>query len=264
MSITNNKTPLTPIRLTQSPIADTNTVQNFNKAFTPLISNSFNRNKPSNFLGDNKFSSSKNSFHPIEFYALGKIPSGTVYPMFQWNKGIKSTSNNIIERNVLSINTAKFNRLYNYKHLSSLSQQNVTENNYMKPIKLYKTSEKYNLPQNTTNFETYKIMKEKLFSKDIQSTIAKGKYLNKSDFIKEKENTIKNKNEPKIQKIEEMKTCIGKNDIKNDRKNKTSTGFFFKDPNDYSKKLLMNNTYGFEQNNIQMIKPKKWKFGEKV
>jgi hypothetical protein len=184
--------------------------------------------------------------------------------MFQWNKGIKSTSNNIIERNVLSINTAKFNRLYNYKHLSSLSQQNVTENNYMKPIKLYKTSEKYNLPQNTTNFETYKIMKEKLFSKDIQSTIAKGKYLNKSDFIKEKENTIKNKNEPKIQKIEEMKTCIGKNDIKNDRKNKTSTGFFFKDPNDYSKKLLMNNTYGFEQNNIQMIKPKKWKFGEKV
>ena len=267
MSINNNKTPLTPIRLMQSPIADTNTVQNFNKTFTPLISNSFSHNKSSNFMGDNTFAlNKKNTFHPIEFYALGKIPSGTVYPTFQWNKGIKSTSNNIIERNVLSINTAKFNRLYNYKNLASLSQQNVTENNYMKPIKLYKTTEKYNLPQNTTNFETYKIMKEKLFSKDIQSTIAKGKYLNKSDFIKEKENTIKSKNEPKLQ-IEEQKTFTGKdnkNEIKNERKNKTGTGFFFKDPNDYSKKLLMNNTYGFEQNNIQMIKPKKWKFGEKV
>ena len=268
MSKNNNKTPQTPIRLMQSPIIDTNTVQNFNKTFTPLISNSFNRNKSSNIIGDNTFSlNKKNSFHPIEFYALGKIPSGTVYPTFQWNKGIKSTSNNIIERNVLSINTAKFNRLYNYKNLANLSQQNVTENDYMKPIKLYKTSEKYNLPKNTTNFETYKIMKEKLFSKDIQSTITKGKYLNKSDFIKEKENTIKSKNEPKFQKIEEQKTYFGKenkNDIINDRKNKTSTGFFFKDPNDYSKKLLMSNTYGFEQNNIQMIKPKKWKFGEKV
>ena len=269
MSINNNnKTPLTPIRLIQSPITDTNSVHNFNKTFTPLISNSFNRNKASNFMGDNTFSmNKKNSFHPIEFYALGKIPSNTVYPTFQWNKGIKSTSNNIIERNVLSINTAKFNQLYNYKNLSSLSQQNVTENNYMKPIKLYKTSEKYNLPKNTTNFETYKIMKEKLFSKDIQSRIAKGKYLNKSDFIKEKENTIKNKNEPKLKKMEEMKTFDGKEDkniIQNGRKNKTCTGFFFKDPNDYSKKLLRNNTYGFEQNNIQMIKPKKYKFDEKV
>ena len=268
MSINKSKTPFAPIRLMQNPIADINSPHNFNKTFTPLISNSFNRNNSSNFKANNTFSlNQNNSFHPIEFYALGKLPNGTVYPTFQWNKGIKSTSNNIIERNVLSINTKKFNQIYSYKNLASLSQQNVTENNYMKPIKLYKTTEKYNLPKNTTNFETYKIMKEKYFSKDIQSTIAKGKKLNKSEFIKEKENTIQNKEDYKFKKIEEMKGSIekeNKDEVLNDKKSKTSSGFFYKDPNDYSKKLLINNTYGFEQNNIQMIKPKKWRFEGKV
>ena len=264
MSINNNKTPLIPIRLVQTPITDINSAQNFNKTFTPMISNSFKRNKTSNFIGDNTFPlNKKSSFHPIEFYALGKIPNETAYPTFQWNRGIKSTSNNILERNALSINTKKYNGLYIYKNLSSLSQQNVTENNYMKPIKLYKTSEKYSIPKNATNFEIYNIMKEKLFSKDIQSTIAKGKNLNKSDFMKEKENINKKNNEAKFKKIEEKKTFVNKENkdgILTDRKSKTSSKFFFKDPNDYSKKLLMNNTYGFEQNNIQMIKPKKYKF----
>jgi hypothetical protein len=268
MSTNKSKTPFAPIRLMQSPVDDINSPHNFNKTFTPLISNSLNHNKSSNFNANSTFSlHNKNSFHPIEFYALGKIPNGTVYPTFQWNKGIKSTSNNIIERNVLSINTKKFNQIYSYKNLSNLSQQNVTENNYMKPIKLYKTTEKYNLPKNTTNFETYKIMKEKYFSKDIQSTIAKGKKINKSEFITEKENTMKNKDENKNIKMEEVKGSIekeNKNELLQDKKSKTSCGFFYKDPNDYSKKLLMNNIYGFEQNNIQMIKPKKYKFEGKV
>ena len=97
--------------------------------------------------------------------------------------------------------------------------------------------------------------------------IEKGKKLNKSEFIKEKENTIQNKEDYKFKKIEEMKGSIekeNKDEVLNDKKSKTSSGFFYKDPNDYSKKLLMNNTYGFEQNNIQMIKPKKWRFEGKV
>jgi hypothetical protein len=203
----------------------------------------------------------------MEFYALGKIPSGTVYPTLQWNKGIKSTSNNIIERNVLSINTKKFNQMYVYKNLASLYQQNVTENNYLKPVKMYKTSEKYNLPKNTTNFEIYKIMKEKYFSQDIQSSIAKGKFLNKTEFIKEKENLGK-KSENKVNKVDEIKTYRNlentNNDIKKNFKRKTSPDFCFKDPKDYSKKILKNNTYYFEQNNIQMMKPKKYKFEVKT
>ena len=262
----NNRESLTPIRLFRIPDSENKNIQDFNKTFTPLIANSFNHNKISDVSPNTKNvipPKNKTPFHPIEFYALGKLPNGISYPKFTWNKGIKSTSNNIIERNVLSINTKKFNQLYVYKNLSDLSQQNVTENNYMKPVKLYKTTEKYSLPKNTTNFEIYKIMKEKIFSKDILSSISKGKLLNKTDYIKEKELAMNKKEEVQFKKIEEMKNSKPQDNndsISYDKKSKTSTGFFFKDPNDYSKKHLMNNTFYFEQNNNQMMKQKKYKF----
>lgn len=263
-----NRETSTPLQPLGRPLIENHSVQNFNKTFTPLISNSFSHNKSSNFspnLTQTAINVKKNTpFHPLQFYALGKIPTDKEYPTLQWNKGIKSTSNNIIERNVLSINTKKFNQIYQYKNLASLYQQNVTENNYMKPLKLYRTSEKYNLPTNTTNFETYKIMKEKYFSKDIQSTIAKGKKLNKTDFIKEKENIMKNKDNTKFKKIEEIKVEQNQEGNNKERKSKTCSEFFFKDPNDYTKELMKNNIYNFEQNNIQMIKPKKYKFEGKL
>ena len=256
------RTPLTPIRLCRNPKSDNNNIEKFNKIFTPQNSfncnkdNSFSQNLSSTFNPDNK-----SVFHPIEFYALGKIPTGTVYPSFQWNKGIKSTSSNIIDRNILSINTKNFNQMYPYKKLSDLSQQNVTENNYMKPVKLYKTREKYNLPNNSSNFEIYKIMKEKYFSQDIQSPIAKGKLLNKTDYLKQKENSTKKIEFKKIEEIKDYNQGNDKSEIKNDKKSRTTSEFFFKDPNDYSKMLMKNNTFYFAQNNTQMIQPKKWKFG---
>ena len=231
-----NRETSTPLQPLGRPLIENNSVQNFNKTFTPLISNSFSHNKSSNFspnLTQTAINVKKNTpFHPLQFYALGKIPTDKEYPTLQWNKGIKSTSNNIIERNVLSINT--------------------------------RTSEKYNLPTNTTNFETYKIMKEKYFSKDIQSTIAKGKKLNKTDFIKEKENIMKNKDNTKFKKIEEIKVEQNQEGNNKERKSKTCSEFFFKDPNDYTKELMKNNIYNFEQNNIQMIKPKIYKFEGKL
>ena len=73
---------------------------------------------------------------------------------------------------------------------------------------------------------------------------------------------MKKNDDVQFKKIEEIKANKAEenNLLSYDRKNKTSTGFFFKDPNDYTKKLLMNNTFYFEQNNNQMIKPKKYKF----
>ena len=109
-------------------------------------------------------------------------------------------------------------------------------------------------------------MKEKYFTQDIQSSIAKGNLLNKTDFLKEKENLMKKKGN-KTNKTEEIKTYRNQNsankEINKNEKNKTTQGFFFKDPNDYTKKLLKGNTFFFEQNNTQMIKPKQWKFGVK-
>ncbi len=79
---------------------------------------------------------------------------------------------------------------------------------------------------------------------------------------------MEKKSENKINKVDEIKTYrnLGNsyNDIKKNVKRKTSPDFFFKDPNDYTKKLLENNTYLFEQNNIQMMKPKKYKFEVKT
>ena len=227
------KSSPTPIRLSIQSSLDDNDNHLFNKTFTPLIPNNLKEKNKYGFFQNKTFVPEKKSqFHPIEFYALGKIPSGTVYPSLQWNKGIKSTSNNIIERNALSINTKKFNQINVYKNLTSIYEQNVTENNYMHPVKMFRTYEKYKIPNNTTNFEVYKIMKEKFFSKDTE--------------------TDNNKTEKK----EEKK--IAKKSIE-DMKQHSNSGFIYKDPNDYTKKLLKNNTYYFDKNNTQMIKPKKWK-----
>ena len=85
----------------------------------------------------------KSDIHPLDFYTLGKIPPNTVYPNLEWNKGIKSTSNDIIYRNALSINTKKYNKIDLHKRITNLYEQNITENNYLEPIKIYKTYEKY-------------------------------------------------------------------------------------------------------------------------
>jgi hypothetical protein len=75
---------------------------------------------------------------------------------------------------------------------------------------------------------------------------------------------MKNKDNTKFKKIEEIKAEQNQEGNKKERKSKTCSEFFFKDPNDYTKELMKNNTYYFEQNNIQMIKPKKYKFEGKL
>ena len=44
-----NKTTLTPIRLFRRPTCENNNIEQFNKTFTPLISNSFSHNKNADF-----------------------------------------------------------------------------------------------------------------------------------------------------------------------------------------------------------------------
>ena len=85
--------------------------------------------------------------------------------------------------------------------------------------------------------------------------------LNKTDYLKQKENSTKKIEFKKIEEIKDYNQGNGKSEIKNDKKSRTTSEFFFKDPNDYSKMLMKNNTFYFAQNNTQMIQPKKWKFG---
>ena len=105
-SLFEGKPPLTPVPLTQRPYSVNNNNQNNNKVFQPLESNSFKINKNRDFFTPSDIQNKtfyngrkKSDIHPLDFYTLGKIPPNTVYPNLEWNKGIKSTSNDIIYRN---------------------------------------------------------------------------------------------------------------------------------------------------------------------
>ena len=260
-----------PITLNKRPFSVSNTNQNNNQVFQPLEPNSFKMTKKRDFypttnIQNKTFYSLRkpSETHKLEFYALGKVSPKTKYSNLEWNKGIKSTSNDIMQRNALSINTRKFNGMNIHKNLSNLNEQNISQNNYLDPVKIYKTYEKCNLPKYATNVETYKIMKEKYFAKDIHSQIAQGRPLSRKEFIKQKENLLKNN------KLNMTNRTFRKNivDHKEEKKgiNKScseSAGLEFKDPNDYSKQLLKNNYLYFDKNNNQMIRQKKYKFNGK-
>ena len=271
-SLFNGNPPITPITLNQRPYSVSNFSRN-NRILQPLESNNYKMEKKNEFFPPNKtqdktfYRQNKNSeIHPLEFYTLGKINSNIAYPTQELNKAIRSTSNDIITRNSLSINSSKFNNMNLYKNLSNLNEQNITENNYMNPIKIYQTCEKYNLPKYATNIEMYRLMKEKYFARDIHSAISQGKCLTKNEFIKQKERILKKDNLSKDNISQNISGNIKGTNIKNEvtkginRSNSTNSGLIFKDPNDYSKQLLKDNYLYFDKNNNQMIKQRKWAF----
>jgi hypothetical protein len=135
-------------------------------------------------------------YHPLDFYTLGKIKQPPQYTtFFEPNKGFKSTSNDLLMRNIFSINNHTFDKYReNYKKPATINSQNVAENNYMKPIDNFKTYQKFNLPTHLTNKETYNIHKEKLFATDKISTITPGENLTKKNFIESKQKLISDPN----------------------------------------------------------------------
>lgn len=292
-SLFEGKQPLTPVSLGQRPFSVKNNNSYNNNVFQPLEPNSYKINKKIDFFSQtnnikNKTfynNNKKSDIHPLDFYTLGKIPLNTMYSNLKWNKGIKSTSNNIIERNALSINTKYFNGINIHKRISNINEQNITENNYMDPLKIYKTYEKYKIPKYATNFEIYKLMKEKYFSNDINSPIKQGKCLSQKEFVNEKEKLMKKEkiNSDNIPFNKDSKAKdIKKEEIKNKSNNyirnikqeeskekeiskslSQNSGLIYKDPNDYTKQILKNNNFYFDKNNNQMLKQKKWKFENK-
>ena len=279
--------------LTHRPFSVSNNHKNSNQVHQRLESNSYRLNKKKEFFSPGKpenktfYKDKKNSdSHPLDFYALGKASQKAVCPNLKWNNAIKSTSNDIIYRNALSINTKKYNEMDINKKLAIINEQNITKNNYMEPIKQYKTYQKSNLQKYVTNMAMYKLIREKYFSKDIHSNITRGKCLSRDEFLKQKImnkkkdsfnlNNISSNHEIKC----EEKKCSDKyidykdKDKDKDRdkfdKNKAiykslsyNKGLIYKDPNDYTKQVLKNNTFYFDKNSNQILKPKKWQFNGK-
>jgi len=262
-----NKPNLTPVQTIPRPYSVTNFFKGSNKVFQPLEPNLLKVDKANDFLSQKNKTQTKefyhtkksHEFHPLEFYALGKVQSQKKYSNLEWNRGIKSTSNDIITRNYLSINAKKFNDMNNNKKLSNLKEQAITENNYMDPVKMYKTLEKYNLPQYATNIGMYKLMKEKYFARDIHSSIAQGRQITKNEFVKQKEK-IMNKDNLNLDNVDSNKDKNLKENKAINKSKSAKTGLIYRDPNDYSKKLLKGNYLYFDKNNEQMIKNRKWKF----
>jgi hypothetical protein len=237
----------------------------------------------------------KKDIHPLDFYALGKVHDPPIYTStFCHNKGFRSTSNDLITRNLFSLNTTQFDNLKKNKFNSTLSQQNIKENNYLRPLDVYNTYQKYSIPSNVVNTETYNISKEKIFTKSCLSSIKKGIRLSLSNFMDYKkqlmtENISMNKTmkdkciERKRTESENRKKGNRSNEInnrldslesieKNKKNNSINNGISNNDilggitkppikyinPIDFTKKDLKSNMLYFDKNNQQFLRHKNW------
>jgi hypothetical protein len=158
----------------------------------------------------------------LDYYALGKVEKNPEIHVFNNNKGTKDTSNNILERNCLSVNSSNLNSLReNFKTMSTVYSQKLDTNNYMDPLKNYSSNEKYTIRPDMTNRETYNITKSKYFANDRAMILNTGMSLSKDEFSKRKnyltdsfpkitENS--NFNNEKIKTLTETELYFMKND----------------------------------------------------
>ena len=255
----------------------------------------------SNILKDikknNNLSNDKNknniNVRSIEFYALGKVNNyKKINHFIPNNNGFRSTSNNLLKRNYFSINNRIFDDLKdrNPKKQATIYEQNIDENNYLTPLNVFNSFQRYDLPSNVVNQETYNIAKEKLFAKDIFSTIKKGNHISRNDFVSQKQNllgssdTKDNKfltpnnnrsiNDDNIREFKRYKSCINimeenrdkkYNEINKDKNNdkklinsSSSRAFVPKNPKDFTKEILANTIIHFDKNHTNIVRDRNW------
>ena len=255
----------------------------FEKDQSMKINCNFLNNKKDNNNSPNKNEENNKIFHPLEFYGLGKVNNyRKIRSFITSNNGFRSTSNNLLKRNYFSINNRNFDELKNTipKLQSTIDQQNISENNYLTPTDTFNLVYKYNLPSNVVNQETYNIAKEKLFSKDIFSSIKKGKLLSRNDFLSQKRNLIRINEKkfltPKNKSINyETSKYIKKNnssinirdkssDINNYKEKKnlehSSSTILFnpKNPKDLTEQKLINTVTHFDKNYSEIVRDRNW------
>ena len=232
------------------------------------------------------------NLHSIDFYALGKVPPYQKNKNFiPPNNGFRSTSNNLIKRNYFSINNRYFDDLKNIypKKQATIYEQNIEENNYLTPLSVFITVQRYDLPNNVVNQETYNIAKEKLYAKDIFSTIRKGKPLSRNDFFAQKKNLMEdnknkllytpsnkslnndNNNTKELKRynssvnIKEYERDLKNEMIINKEKNEkklihssSTKAFIPKNPKDITKEILTNRNLLFDKNHSQIVRDRNW------
>ena len=141
--------------------------------------------------------------HPLEFYALGKINSNlyknasTFYNSSSLSSPrlkVNNKTNNLFDRNLLSLNNSFFEHLKQVKNSSPVNQLNIEENNYLNPLLILKKRKDEKIEcqkrNNINSLEWLNIIKNKLFSVDIKSKIKLGANVSRNQFYEEKNKII--------------------------------------------------------------------------
>ena len=128
----------------------------------------------------------------LDFYAVGNVKKCPELDKFKMNRSFAGGANNLLIRNYLSVNNSSFDKLKSTipKKISTVFHQIQNENNYIEPFQSYRNEHKYDIPDYGMNHGMYDLMKNKLYSKDSNSNIYKGKEISKSDFIDLKKRLI--------------------------------------------------------------------------
>ena len=195
--------------------------------------------------------------HPLVFYALGKVKNKSInnnIGLFT-SQGFRSSSNDMIYRNMFSLNSSCFDDIKKNKEYSTIKKQILEENDYLNPIKIYKSFHKYDVHNNCINQETFNLTKKKYYSRDRISNIKTGLYLTKTQFNEQKKNLLQNNT-----KYKTINTDVNTNNASSSNNNKSDNGntYYFKDPNDYSKEELKSKQWRFDRNYKVFIKHKNW------
>ena len=105
----------------------------------------------------------------LDFYAIGNFPQKNIeIPKLKYNNAFKDTSNDIFIRNKLSLNSNKLEAQYlktPNKDINILKLSNLENNNYLNPLEAFKNEQKYNINDNLVNQKTFRIVRDKCFSK---------------------------------------------------------------------------------------------------
>ena len=119
----------------------------------------------------------------LDFYAVGNVKKYPKLNNFQLNNSFAGGANNLLVRNYLSVSNPNFDKLTNPKKVTTIFQQIPNENNYLEPYQPYKSEHKYDIPDYGVNQGMYALMKNKLYSKNDNSNIYKGKQISRNDFM---------------------------------------------------------------------------------
>ena len=148
------------------------------------ILNNDNNNNTSQQMKE-KIGNNYDSKIKLDFYACGKVNKYPETGKFKLNNSFAGGANNLLIRNYLSVNNSSFDKLKSTipKKISTVFHQIQNENNYIEPFHSYRNEHRYDIPDYGINHGMYALMKNKLYSKDSNSNIYKGKEISKNDFI---------------------------------------------------------------------------------